>query len=356
MDRFQHGGNVHESPPRGGWLDFSANINPLGLAPEIHRVIQKAIESIVHYPDPEAKELRKAIGEYYCVPERNILLGNGASELFYLFFHTLHPRRALIPVPSFSEYERAALAVGCEVLYVQLREAEGFALDVEGIGRQIKRGDAVLLGNPNNPTGCLISPQEILYLADLVEERGAWLLLDESFLQFCADEKRRDSHHLSMSHSQVITLESLTKFFAIPGLRLGFASMAWGLRKRMETGKDVWNVNHLAQLAGKVAFKLSGYRRESRRLVAEEDAFLLEELQQLPGLKPFSPSVNFILLDVRGTGRSSTDLVKAMREKGILLRDCANYPGLDGKSYVRMAVRTRGENKKVLEAWREILL
>lgn len=355
MDRFQHGGDVYDTPPQKGWLDFSANINPLGLAPEIQRVLQEAIGTVIHYPDPRGTVLRTAIGAYYGIPVENVLLGNGASELFYLFFNIMRPHRAIIPVPSFSEYERAALSIGCEVVYFPLQASESFALDEKALARQIDRGDVVLLGNPNNPTGSLLSREKVSFLAHLAEERGAWLILDESFLQFRPDGERVSSHYLSREYTHVIIMESLTKFFAIPGLRLGFASMSESLRKRMEQGKDVWNVNQLAQLAGVEAFRLSDYRRKSRCLVAEEAAFLMDGLQSLLGISPFGPSVNFILLNVCGTGTTSTVLTKKMREKGILIRDCANYPGLDGRSYLRIAVRSRKENNRLLKAWKEIL-
>ncbi len=355
MNRFQHGGDIYDTPPLNGWLDFSANINPLGLASEIQRVLQEAIGEIVHYPDPHCKALKKAIGMYYSIPEESILLGNGASELFYLFFHTMRPRRAIVPVPSFSEYERAALSVGCEVVYFPLAESEGFDLDTEALGRCIKEGDVVLLGNPNNPTGRLLSCEDIRFLVRTVEEKRAWLVLDESFLQFLADGERFPSHYLVRTYAHVVVMESLTKFYAIPGLRLGFASMPASLRERMERGKDVWNVNHLAQLAGVEAFRLADYRRESRSMVAEEAAFLMEGLRRLPGIRPLVPSVNFILLNVHGTGKTSTALTGSMRGKGILVRDCANYPGLDGRSYLRIAVRSREENNRILQAWKEIL-
>ena len=159
-NRFVHGGNVYrEGAPEGGWRDFSANINPMGLAASVRSAVADSIDDIIHYPDPNGKELKEVLSDFYGVPAECFVLGNGAAELFYVLFHTEHPKKVLLPIPSFSEYERAALAAGAEVVYHTLKEDEDFALSVDSI--ELEGIDCILLGNPNNPTGNMLKIAEL---------------------------------------------------------------------------------------------------------------------------------------------------------------------------------------------------
>lgn len=354
IKRFEHGGNVYDRPPSGGWLDFSANINPLGLSSKVYTAILERVKDIVHYPDPTARELKEAIAEHYELPIERIVLGNGATELFYLLMQTLRPKSVLIPVPSFSEYERAARAVNAAVSFWELEEEQGFALDPLKFFSQValERPEMVVLGNPNNPTGNLISKELWQdFLARLKDELGAyrpWIIIDESFLDFREDDALYTARHIEDDH--LVVIQSMTKFYALPGLRLGFGVMNEKLVERLELSKDVWNVNLLAQGAGLTALTDDAYARKTITTVAHEARFLYDELSELPFLKPYCPTVNFILCKLsRGTG---AQLAETMRGKGILIRDCANYPGLDD-SYIRLAVRTHDENVRLLDILKE---
>lgn len=350
MERFEHGGNVYEAPPEGGWMDFSANINPLGLAPAVREAIRSGIEGIVNYPDPAARALTEAISRHYSIPAANILLGNGATEIFYLFFHMVRPRRALIPVPAFNEYERSARSVKAEVKFLLLSAKDGFTPRISGIIDEAREGDAVILGSPNNPTGRILTRKDTEVLAAGLKEKKAWLLIDESFLAFRKDRKQHTAHGLESRYENLLVIESLTKFYAIPGLRLGFASGGESMILHLSEGKDVWNVNLLAQLAGAAALGETDYQEETRNAIDQEAHWLYERLKGIAGIKPMAPSVNFFLLDIRGTGKESGEFVVLLKEKGILIRDCANYPGLAAGGYIRVAVRSRKENECLVQA------
>ena len=183
--RFAHGGNVYDAAPAGReWLDFSANINPLGLSEKVRRAIEDGIEKLVHYPDPAARALKQAIAERYGVPREKIVLGNGGAELFYVFFHAVRPKRVLLPIPSFSEYERAAISAGAEISYVALREEADFRLDERVLCTQMAAGDCLILGNPNNPTGQLVKVDALEKLIAEAGRKGANVVVDESFVDF----------------------------------------------------------------------------------------------------------------------------------------------------------------------------
>ncbi|MBQ6758544.1 MAG: aminotransferase class I/II-fold pyridoxal phosphate-dependent enzyme, partial [Selenomonadaceae bacterium] len=261
MERYEHGGQVYDAAGRAGdWLDFSANINPLGLSEKVLRTLEENLRGVVNYPDPQAVELKRAIAERYDVPEKNLVVLNGAAEFFYLYLNATRPRRVIIPVPSFSEYERAARAAGCDVELVITNAAKGFALDVSRL-----RGDCVIIGRPNNPTGNLIDAEEILRLAEVSS-----VLVDESFIDFLDVESVR-----RLVSDKISVVQSLTKIFAIPGLRLGFAVVEENLARRLNLSKDVWNVNFLAQKAGVAALTDEDYLRRTRAWLAAEKNFFV---------------------------------------------------------------------------------
>lgn len=355
MNKFEHGGNIYEKQPNGReWLDFSANINPLGLAASARDAIASSIDAVVHYPDPKARELREAIAEHYNVPLEEVVAGNGATELFYLFLQTVRPRRVLLPVPSFNEYERAALAARCQIRYFQLNPEEDFRIDWTDFMGALPVADCVILGNPNNPTGSLLTRNELVRALDMIKNGRQWLVIDESFLDFLMYDNRYSVRNLVAEYPRLFVVQSLTKFFALPGLRLGFGVAQKELAERLDAGKDVWNVNLLAQKAGAAVLRDRAYQKKSREFIAAEAQHFYQCLVKYPGIRAYQPSVNFILLDVRASGLTSTDFAARMKEKGILVRDCANYPGLDGQSFVRIAVRQRADNEQFLHALEEL--
>ena len=354
LQKYEHGGNVYEKCPTGGaWLDFSANINPLGLSPRVREAIFSHVEGIVNYPDPEARALKTAIASFYDVPQKKIVLGNGAAELFYSFFYIVRPKRLLLPVPSFSEYERAARAAGVKVIYLPLLKKHGFSLDLEAAVQQFSKEDVILLCSPNNPTGRLWERKELCVLLEKAEERGTYVVMDESFLDFREDGEGYTSRHLTNEYPHLFVVQSMTKFFALPGLRLGFGIAEPNLCRQLESGKDVWNVNFLAQAAGVAALSDTVYHEAARSFVRREKKFLAAELAKLPGIEVFAPSVNFILFHLQRGKEFLQQLIMALRERGILLRDCSNYSGLDG-AYLRAAVRSRSDNERLLEVMHEV--
>ena len=327
------------------------------MSPFVREAILSSVDDIVNYPDPKARALKAAIASFYGVPQDEIVLGNGAAELFYCFFYTVRPRRVLLPVPSFSEYERAARAAGAEVRYLPLLQSQGFSFDSEAAEEQLPNADVVVLCSPNNPTGRLLDRKELCAFLELSEEHGVWVIMDESFLDFREDREKYTVRHLTKKYPHLFVVQSMTKFFALPGLRLGFGVAVPELCRSLEAGKDVWNVNSLAQAAGIAALADLEYQEAARRFVCGEKEFLAAELAKLSGIEVFAPSVNFIFFRLRQGNDFLQRLLAALRQRGILLRDCSNYPGLSG-AYLRTAVRCREENERLLSAmqaiWKEL--
>lgn len=337
MERYEHGGRIYDAAGKAiDWLDFSANINPLGLSEKILQALTENLRGVVNYPDPQAAELKRAISRRYGVAEKNLVVLNGAAEFFYLYMNATRPARVIIPVPSFSEYERAARAAHCDVKYFYNRADENFALNVDKLLAEIKSpADCVIIGRPNNPTGNLIAVEEILRLAQVAN-----VVVDESFIDFLNVDSARE-----FVSERIAVVQSLTKIFAIPGLRLGFAVVEENLAERLNLAKDVWNVNFLAQKAGVAALSDEDFLTRTRTWLEVERKFFVERLQNLRGIKIFPPTVNFVLLRHAQADR----ILFELRREKILLRSCANFAGLDG-SYLRTAIRSRKENLLLLNA------
>lgn len=355
LQSFVHGGDVYSAEsPLGRWLDFSANINPLGLSESVKKAIMAGIEGLVHYPDPRGKELKQAVSASYHVPEQAVVLGNGAAELFYVYFHTKRPGRVLLPVPSFSEYEKAARSAGAEIRYFYLQEQEDFQLDFARLRSEMAGCHTVVLGNPNNPTGELLERGDVECFVQAAGEAGIDVMVDESFLDFRTDRQLYSVADLAAEYDNLLVISSLTKAFAIPGLRLGYGVAIERLVRELEFNKDTWNVNSLAQAAGIAALGDDGYRVRTLAFIKQNVPYMYESLGKLEGLKVYEPSVNFVLLNIAGCGMESWQLAEKMRQKGVLIRDCSNYPGLDTR-FVRVAVRGMAENRLMLQALKECL-
>ena len=334
MQKFEHGGQIYNADgTTGDFLDFSANINPLGVSEKIRTAIIENLDGIKNYPDPNATELKAAISQRYKVPTENLVLVNGAAEFFYLYLNVTRPRKILIPVPSFSEYERAARVINAEIKYIFTHEEENFELNLA----QDFSADLIILGRPNNPTGNLISIDAIKKISAFAN-----ILVDESFIDFLEIESARN-----VVSEKISVVQSLTKIFAIPGLRLGFAVVEKNLAEKLNAAKDVWNVNFLAQKAGVAALSDEKFLADTRNWLRTEQKFFINELKKIHGLTVFEPSVNFVLLKFE-TVEAAESTLKKLRQNKILLRSCANFVGLDGR-YLRSAIRSRAENLKLLE-------
>jgi len=353
---YSHGGNIREVAQKYGFsseeiIDFSANMNPWANYFKIEELIKDNLREIFWYPDPYCKKLTKQISKYLEVEEENILVGNGATELIYLAARAFLPKRALVIIPTFSEYERALRVVGGDPKFLTLKEEEDFSIDIQKIIKAAERVRAIFLCNPNNPTGTILFREEILKLKEATTERGITLILDESFLDFIyyhetlVKEAAKDNH--------LLVLKSFTKFFAIAGLRLGYVVGSRDSIIQLNRLKEPWTVNSLAQIVGIHLLKNSQLIEKVRGIISKESKFLFDKLSQIKGLKPYPPAANFILIKIKG-GISSSLLQDALAKKGILIRDCSNFRGLSNK-FIRVAVKRREENLRLIKNLKGLL-
>ena len=344
MQPYEHGGNVYSGPPV--ILDFSSNLNPLGMPEAVKRALTEDPSRFEKYPDPDCAELRRAIGAYHGLPPEHVLPGNGADDMIYRLCTALRPKKVLLTAPSFSEYAKAALTAGAELKYHVLDEAGGFAVTESFLEDITKDVDLVWLCTPNNPTGRTVSPQLLRKAAEKCESLGVRLVLDECFLCF-ADSPSCTAWLTEFSCLAV--LDAFTKRFAMAGLRLGYLMSAdAALLRRLRDVGPCWNVSGPAQACGIAALRdPEPYMEMARRVVAEERPWLQRQLTEL-GMKVYPSEANYLFF------RSPIPLWGPLREKGLLIRSCDNYPGL-GEGHYRICVHVREKNTVLIEALREVL-
>lgn len=329
-------------------LDFSANVSPLGLPAGVAAAITNALPTADRYPDPLCRELRAALAGAEGVPADWILCGNGAADLIFRLALAVRPRRALLPAPTFAEYEAALQTVGCAVQRVFLREENEFAVTEEFIDAVTPETDIVFLCQPNNPTGQVTPPALVERLVRRCAECGAVLVVDECFLDFLPDRDAWTAKQLLRDTPQLIILKAFTKLYAMAGVRLGYALCgdATLLEKMCGAGQP-WAVSSLAQAAGLAALQETAYAGAVRALIAEQRPRMAAGLRAL-GLRVMDGQANYLLF------RATSDFGEKLRRRGAVVRSCANYPGLDAAWY-RTAVRTAQENTRLLQIMGEIL-
>lgn len=353
FDDFEHGGNLYAAARQSGlrpfdFLDFSANINPLGIAPSVKEAIQSGIESVSRYPDPDGWELKDGISQHYKVSKDNIALGNGAAELIYLLCRLIKPSRIVVPAPTFSEYERAGRSVGAEIVDIPLSHSENFQINADTVMETIHTGDLICLCNPNNPTGAILTVDKLEKVIAEADYQNATVMIDESFVDFLPHDEGFSCRKLLDKYDNLFILHSFTKFLAIPGLRLGYMLSSIDFSRQLHAIKDPWNVNMLAQLAGVAGLRDLEYRQKTQGFLQSENIRLYNSLKQISGFRPYPPSVNYILVDISGTGTTVAKLHDQLWKERILIRDCSNFRGLSS-GYIRVAVRARTENDKFLQ-------
>jgi threonine-phosphate decarboxylase len=351
-----HGGNIYDASRETGLPvatlhDFSANINPLGMSPEAMRILEEHKGLVVHYPDPVCHELREALSRVHRLDPACFCIGNGSTELIHLLPPALEVRRALVLGPTFAEYARAVEIAGGSVALACGSPETGFRVSMERVTCALTRGaDCVFLCNPNNPTGHLLGKGEVLELWARCLDAQGLLVVDEAFIDYCEGDSVVQE---AASRPGLIVLRSFTKFFGMPGLRVGYLVAEPSLVERVRERQPPWSVNVLAQLAARASLEDTCFALESRALIAQERPQLAACLSTLCGLEPQPSSANFLFVHLANPLCADGVAARA-RSRGVLLRNCRSFQGLDGE-WIRVAVRGRTENARLVQVLEEVL-
>jgi threonine-phosphate decarboxylase len=330
----QHGGDIYGRVIR---LDFSANINPLGMPESTKKAALAALSDSSVYPDPHCRELTEKLSEHERIDAENIVCGNGADDLIYRIVHALRPRSAAITKPTFSEYAKALREIGCAVSeYSPERISEAFA---DGT-------DMLILCSPNNPTGLLYKPETLKKICEKCAENNVVFLCDECFIDLCENPEERSVK--SFMNANTIVLKAFTKTYAIAGLRLGYALFGSSdIAGKVRDSGQFWSVSNVAQAAGIAALGEKKYVEDARKIISSERKYLSENLSDF-GFTVYPSDANFILF------RCGIPLDDLLLNEGILIRNCAGYSGLES-GFFRIAVRLHEENTELVSAIERVL-
>lgn len=346
-----HGGDIQGFVDEFGYapLDYSANVSPLGLPDEVVKAIEGCIADLAAYPDPLCRKLTTALAAHHGIDRAHILCGNGCSDLIYRIARVLAPKRALLAAPTFSEYATALAQVDCGIALHPLSRESGYALDESFVDAIADDTDVVFICQPNNPNG-LVTPRDLVERALVrCNEVGAWLVVDECFIEFIDNPAATTMEAHIANGENLIILKAFTKLYGMAGLRLGYLLCAdTALVERLREAAQPWAVSTVAQTAGIAALSSTGYVEQLRELVRTERTYVKEQLADL-GISA-QGEANYLFFELDDNGK----LTNRMKQRGILIRDCSNYPGLGPGSY-RIAIRTRPENEQLIAALAEAL-
>jgi threonine-phosphate decarboxylase len=356
-----HGGNLYKASEKYGinphdFLDFSANINPFGVPGKLREIIVSNIDNLVNYPDPDCSILKSQISKKLDISKDNIIIGNGASEIIFLLFDILRPKRVLIPAPAFSEYAKAAKRYGAHIKYFELKESEEFKLNIDDFILEMENGvEAVLLCNPNNPTSTLLQKSGLQRIIAFAKEKKITVIVDEAFIELTEEAGANSIVQYVEKYDNLFIIRAFTKLFAIPGLRLGYGIGSHQLIKKMWDMKMPWSVNSIAICVGEYLDFDEEYLDMTSSWIKEEKKWFYNELKQIEDIKVFEPQTNFVLVKLLKDKATVGNLYNFMASNGILIRDASNFEFLNEK-FFRLAIKDRASNIKLLDVLKEALV
>ncbi len=340
-----HGGDIYSNDIE---LDFSVNINPLGVPADVKEAIIKSIELSDRYPDIKAYELKKKLAGHFMTDITSIAVGNGASELLMALMHAIKPQKVLLTAPSFTGYEHAANAIKAECVYYEMSAKAGFSITEDILDMVTEDIDMLILTNPNNPTGRLIVPELLEAIIRKAEETKIITVLDECFIALSSSKENSLAYRIA-EYKSLVVLRAFTKSFAIPAIRLGYAISDKANIDLIEEQLPEWNVSIQAQMAGIAALENTAYLKDAAELIKEEKEYLETNLKRL-GFEITRSDTCFMLI----WHKRKNDIYKKLLENKILIRNCSDYRGLDD-SYLRIAIKKHAENERLICALDKIL-
>lgn len=357
-----HGGDVYAAArelrrPLAQIIDFSASINPLGPSPRAWRAITGARQLLHHYPDPDCWALRRALAKRWKCDPGQIVVGNGSTELIHVLPRALEIRSLVVVQPTFSEYATAMERSGGHVIAMRADRTQQYAIPIDRLCQLMNRRatgrrgiDAVILCNPNSPTGQACRADEIMRVARVAQRRGIWLIVDETFADYCLE---RSILPLVASLSRVVVLRSLTKFYGLPGLRVGYAVAVPSVAEQMRRLVPSWSVNAMGQVAALAALHDRAHAKKSLLFMKKERSRFVRVLSSIPGCVVMPAYANYVFMELPG-GRHASELTAGLRREGFLIRDCSSVPGATAGS-IRIAVRSRQDNDRFVKALGQLL-
>lgn len=338
-------------------ISFSANVNPLGLSTKLCEALRDHLEVITSYPDREYTKLRQTIGAYCQADFENIIVGNGSTELISAVIKQKEFQNACLISPTYSEYEREILLGGGTCFYYELKPENNFELYTEELFSMLteKKINLLVLCNPNNPTSTALKSDTLLAILNFCKENDMFVMFDETYIEFTKDYASITAVPYLSDFDNFIILRGISKFFASPGLRLGYGLTGnKPLIEKINETKNPWTINSLAEYAGRVLFTDEAYIRQTKELIFSERERVCSILRSIPGLKIYEPAANFVLVKIEKEGRNADILFDTAIRRCLMIRNCSTFHGLDNR-FFRFCFMKPSDNDKLLSCIREVM-
>lgn len=337
-------------------VNFSSNVNPLGLSQNIQSTLSKHIDLIAKYPDRDYNNLRAAISAYIHVNKEDIIVGNGSTELISLFIKGLQPKNALIIGPTYSEYEREIFINNGKSRYFPLLEKDDFNINLTHLKEHLaEETDLLVICNPNNPTSSAINRRTMRSILDYCLECDVDVVIDETYVEFAEDVKDISAVSLAQFYSNLFIIRGVSKFFAAPGLRLGYGiSGNPSMLHTINSMKNPWTINSLAAFAGELMLQDNAYIEETRALIHEERIRLTALIDRWEDVKTYPAHGNFLLIKFLKEEHLSYDIFEDLLKEGLMTRDASSFPFLSNK-FLRFCILKPDDNDRLMKALRTAL-
>lgn len=346
----KHGGDIlsYKDLYKGEIIDFSSNINPMGRPKGLDIELKRAFNDLEKYPDIKYRNLKKEVSGYLKCDTENIVLGNGSMEIIDSIM--VFKDKVTLFYPSFGEYEDRARIHNKKKIKLSLDE--NFKIEIDKLKNNLEEDSLLIIGNPNNPTGLRIEKEKLLLIYNIALSKNSILVLDEAFFEFSPTDYDSIELFRNYNFENVVIIRAATKFFALPGIRLGYACTSKILAEKLTERQMPWSINSMADTAGKYIFNQQNYINESKEYIANERMYMIDELEKINEIQAFPTQANFILIKLKKF--NGEYLLKELIQQGILIRTCTSFLGLDD-SFIRVAIKSREDNHRLIEALKSIL-
>lgn len=357
----QHGGDLEVIEqkyhiPKQEIIDFSGNINPLGFPQNVKKILAEHLDILCVYPDKKYTALRQAISQYTGADIEHIVVGNGSTELISTFIKTASAKKTLIVGPAYSEYEREASLCGSEHTYFPLKDAEQFQLNIENLLCALTPQIGLfILCNPNNPTGTIVTKAQLEIILQHCKQNHTAVMIDETYMEFCDDIENCCAISLAKDYDNLFVIRGTSKFFAAPGLRLGYGiSSNKEFLKTLTENQDPWSVNSIAAFAGEKLFCETSFLEQTKTLISTERNKCIQELKNWKNITVYPSSSNFILLKLKTNQISAHDIFEVLIQKRMLIRDASSFTFLD-ESFIRFCIGMPEQNQQLLKELKKLI-
>ncbi len=349
-----HGGDIHNYS--SDILDFSSNVNPFGVPDNFAKALMANISEFTRYPDTQYTVARENIARYLGVDDiRHIVVGNGAVELLYACIGHPNCEKVVVAGPAFSEYERAAKIYDKAFSAASAFSKDYMELNLEPLLKQAGKGTIVIVCNPNNPTGTFTSEEALTGALTILKEKGAYLLVDETFIEFTDGWEDATMVRRVDDFDNLIVVRAVTKFFGMPGIRLGYmVTSSEDFASGVPESLTPWHVNTAAVIAAESVFSDNEYISKTKSWIGEERRYVFDKLNEIKGINAYPSSANYHLVKLDAGNMDAWKLKEEMLKKGILIRTPDGFGQL-GPCHFRLALKDRASNDKMLQCLREVV-